>query len=68
MSGLHLRSFRWLVPLGLCGLPLAAGLAGLLMLGPALLDVQTPVADAQVGIEGVEVFVRFDVVRARAAT
>ncbi|MCP5058219.1 MAG: hypothetical protein GY937_16055 [bacterium] len=68
MPSIHLRRFRWFALLGLCGLPLAAGLAGLLLLGPVLLHVQAPVGDPQVGIEGVEVFVRFDPARARSAT
>lgn len=68
MPSIHFRSFRRLALLGLCGLLLAAGLVGLLLLGPALLRVQTPVGDPQVGIEGVEVLVRFDAARARSAT
>lgn len=68
MSRLHLRTFRWLLPAAPLALALAFGLGVFLVLGPVLLDVQAPDRDPRVGFEGVEVFVRFDPERARAAS
>lgn len=46
----------------------AVGLGAFLLLGPVLLEVRTPENDQRVGLEGIEVFLRFDAERARSAT
>ncbi len=63
-----LRTLRWLLPASAAGLAAGVGLGAFLLLGPVLLDVQAPAGAATVGLEGVEVFLRFDAERTRHAT
>ncbi|MCP3985949.1 MAG: hypothetical protein GY723_16325 [bacterium] len=68
MSSRKSRNYRMLVPLAAGGLAVVVGLGLFLLRGPNLLDVRAPERGPRVGIEGVEILVRFDPERARAAS